>query len=159
MTHTVENFDPTLDLYFEREVDISPAKIWAAWTQPEHIVHWFTPAPWKTVEAQVDLRPGGLFRTVMESPDGARHVNIGTFLEIVPNQRLVWTTALGPGFRPTGVDFVTAFITLEDLPGGRTRYIACARHKDEATLRQHQEMGFEQGWNAALEQLIAHMSR
>ena len=52
-------FDPELDLTIEREVDISPAQLWAAWTQPEHLTHWFTPAPWTTTLAEVDLRPGG----------------------------------------------------------------------------------------------------
>lgn len=156
MTDTVDNFDPALDLVFEREVDISPAQVWAAWTQPEYLVHWFTPAPWTTLEAQIDLRPGGLFRTVMASPEGAQHINTGTYLEIVENSRLVWTDALGPGFRPTGNAFITAFITLQPTATG-TRYIACARHKDDASLKAHQEMGFEQGWGKALDQLVAHM--
>ena len=63
--------DPRLDLNFERVVDLPPALIWAAWTEPEHLTHWFTPVPWKTVECEIDLRPGGIFRTVMRSPEAA----------------------------------------------------------------------------------------
>ena len=43
-----------------------------AWTHPEHLKRWFTPAPWTTVDCEIDLRPGGIFRTTMRSPDGRR---------------------------------------------------------------------------------------
>ncbi|GJI93712.1 hypothetical protein RugamoR57_04300 [Duganella caerulea] len=42
---------------------------------------------------------------------------------------------------------------------GGTRYIACARHKDEATVEAHKQMGFQDGWGKALDQLIAHMKQ
>jgi uncharacterized protein YndB with AHSA1/START domain len=94
-------FAPRFDLTFERTVDVKPEIVWAAWTQPHHIVHWFTPAPWKTIHCEIDLRPGGLFRTVMQSPDGQEFPGDGCYLDVVENQRLVWTSALGPGYRPT----------------------------------------------------------
>ena len=59
-----------LDLVFERVVALPPAAIWRAWTEPELIKQWFTPAPWRTTECEIDLRPGGIFRTVMRGPDG-----------------------------------------------------------------------------------------
>jgi uncharacterized protein YndB with AHSA1/START domain len=70
MTPLIHQPDPQLDLIFERIVDVAPALVWAAWTTPEHLKHWFTPAPWKTIDCEIDLRPGGLFRTVMCSPEG-----------------------------------------------------------------------------------------
>lgn len=56
---------PELDLVFERTVEVAPELVWMAWTQPEHLKHWFTPAPWTTVDCEIDLRPGGIFRTTM----------------------------------------------------------------------------------------------
>jgi len=159
MTHIVENFDPKLDLVFERDIDIAPELVWAAWTKPEHLVHWFTPSPWKTLEAHCDLRPGGLFSSVMAGPNGERHDNRGCYLEVVENRRLTWTDALGPDYRPTGNAFITAVVSMEPLPNGGTRYIACARHKDEATVEAHKQMGFKEGWGKALDQLIAHMKQ
>lgn len=50
----------------------------------------------------MDLRPGGIFRTVMRSPEGREFVNPGCFLEVVENERLVWTNALEAGFGPAG---------------------------------------------------------
>lgn len=49
--------DPKRDLSFERAVDLAPTRIWAAWTEPEHLKSWFTPAPWKTVDAARTERP------------------------------------------------------------------------------------------------------
>jgi uncharacterized protein YndB with AHSA1/START domain len=62
--------DTGLDLVLERVVDVPPDLVWKAWTMPEHVKRWFTPAPWKTVACEIDLRPGGAFRTVMQSPEG-----------------------------------------------------------------------------------------
>ena len=94
--------DPKLDLVLERTIDVPPALVWQAWTQPEHIKHWLTPAPWQTVRCDVDLRPRGRFRFVMRSPEGEEHTHDCCYLEIVEGSRLVWTNALLPGFRPAG---------------------------------------------------------
>ncbi len=147
--------DPRLDLVLERTVDVPRELVWAAWTKPEHVVHWFTPAPWKTVECQIDLRPGGIFRTVMRSPDGQDFPNVGCYLEVVPMERLIWTDALLPGYRPSPKPFFTAVLTFEALGKG-TRYVATALHPDEAGRRKHEEMGFHEGWGKALDQLVAH---
>jgi uncharacterized protein YndB with AHSA1/START domain len=146
--------DPRLDLVLERVVDVSPKLVWAAWTRPEHLVHWFTPAPWTVSDCEIDLRPGGMFRTVMRSPEGKEFPNIGCYLEIVPEKRLVWTDALLPGYRPSVNPFFTAVIALEPSGAG-TRYVATAIHRDEEARKKHEEMGFHHGWAAALDQLVA----
>lgn len=146
-----------LDLVLTRVVKVPRTVVWRAWTEPEHMVKWFTPAPWQTVSCEVDLKLGGLFRTVMRSPDGKdTNEPAGCFLEIVPPQKLVWTTVLGPGFRPVAKPFLpfTAILTFEDVPGG-TRYTARVLHKDEADRQRHADMGFEAGWGKALDQLVA----
>lgn len=113
--------DSILDLIFERIVDVPRELIWRAWTRPEHLKPWFCPLPWTTIDCEIDLRPGGIFRTVMRSPEGKQFPNLGCYLEVVENQRLVWTNALAPGFRPassagntetSGEFFFTATIAL-----------------------------------------------
>jgi uncharacterized protein YndB with AHSA1/START domain len=152
-----------LDLVLERVVDVPRELVWAAWTKPEHIKKWFTPAPWTTVDCEIDLRPGGIFRTVMRSPEGQEFSNAGCYLEIVPNEKLVCTSALGPGYRPAiRVDatgsceelYFTAIILME-RQGDRTKYTAIAMHGDEKTSKKHEQMGFYQGWETALNQLVA----
>jgi uncharacterized protein YndB with AHSA1/START domain len=78
--------DPRLDLLLERVVDVPPELVWAAWTVPEHVKKWFTPAPWTTVDCEIDLRPGGIFRFVMRSPEGQEFPNVGCYLEVVKNE-------------------------------------------------------------------------
>jgi uncharacterized protein YndB with AHSA1/START domain len=158
------NFDPRLDLRLERTVGVSPELVWMAWTQPDQLVQWFTPAPWTIAECQIDLRPGGLFRTVMRSPDGEDHPNVGCYLEIVPDRKLVWTDALEAGFRPNTQPAQMAFrftavITIEPHGKGGTRYTATVMHSDEESRNKHDEMGFQAGWGAAFDQLVAHVKR
>jgi uncharacterized protein YndB with AHSA1/START domain len=100
----------------------------------------------------------------MQSPEGQQFPGTSCYLEVIENERLTWTNALLPGFRPVAgvaqpeasVDFkFSASIMLEDHGTG-TRYTAIARHADEAGRDQHAAMGFEQGWGIALDQLIAY---
>src|SRR5687768_16461378 len=62
--------NPATDLVLERVIDVPVERVWAAWTVPDQLKRWFTPAPWSTVDAELDVRPGGMFRTVMRSPEG-----------------------------------------------------------------------------------------
>ncbi|MEP7155261.1 MAG: SRPBCC family protein [Betaproteobacteria bacterium] len=166
MNHPAYRPDPKLDLVLERVVDVPPELVWAAWTEPEHLMHWFTPLPWKTVACKIDLRPGGLFHTVMESPEGKQFPSDGCYLAVEPNRMLAWTNVLAPGFRPTDPAanrqkdcfkiFFTAVISLEPHGAG-TKYTALVMHRDEQERNQHEKMGFNDGWGTALDQLVAYM--
>ncbi len=148
--------DPRLDLKLERFVDVPRRLVWEAWTTPEHLKHWFVPRPWTITDCEIDLRPGGVFRSVMRSPEGHEFPNMGCFLEVIPEERLVWTDALLPGFRPSEKPFFTAFLHLDEENGG-TRYTAIALHRDEAGRKTHEEMGFEQGWGTVVDQLVEYI--
>jgi uncharacterized protein YndB with AHSA1/START domain len=156
MTHQP---DPKLDLVLERVVDVPPNLVWAAWTRPDYLKKWFTPAPWQTVDCEIDLRPGGIFRTVMRSPEGQDFPNLGCYLEVIENEKLVWTAALKPGYRPQSTAsnpgmLFTAVILLEPHGAG-TKYTAIAIHGEEEAAKKHAEMGFQDGWGKALDQLVA----
>jgi len=148
--------DPKLDLVLERVIDVPRKLVWEAWTKPEHIVKWFTPAPWQTVHCELDLRPGGKFHFVMRSPEGQDFPHTGCFLEVTPEERLIWTDTLLPGYRPSENPFFTAAVTLE-ARGNSTRYVAMAIHGNEANTKKHADMGFRDGWGKALDQLVAHV--
>lgn len=165
MTRTNQpKIDPNLDLVLERVVDVPPELVWRCWTEPVHLKKWFTPAPWTTIDCEIDLRPGGIFRTTMRSPEGEEFPNVGCYLEVVTNERLVWTDALEPGFRPASSKaepagdgppsfHFTGMILLE--PHGKgTKYTAIGLHGCEAHRKQHEAMGFHDGWGAVLEQLV-----
>jgi uncharacterized protein YndB with AHSA1/START domain len=145
-------------LVFERIVEVSPDSLFRGWTEPDLLVQWFTPAPWRTTHAEVDLRPGGIFRTVMQSPEGDEvDEGAGCVLEVVPNRRFVWTSAFGPGYIPN--DFSSAgfpmTVVVEFEPhGDGTRYKAIVHHASQADRDAHEQMGFHDGWSAAFDQLV-----
>lgn len=162
MTTTDLVINPDLDLVLDRTVPVPPALVWRAWTTPAHLLHWFTPAPWRTIDCRIDLRPGGEFFTVMQSPEGQQFPNTGCYLEVVPERRLIWTDALLPGYRPAAgvgpsVPFrFTAALLLEPAGTG-TRYRAIAMHSDTDARTKHEAMGFQHGWSAVLDQLVTYM--
>jgi len=162
MPRSLLNTDPELDLVLERVIDVPRPLVWRAWTQPEHMVKWFCPLPWKTTHAQVDLQPGGIFQTTMQGPDGPGFTNTGCILQAVDNELLAWTGVMGPGFRPQAKELfaavpfmMSAIIALEDTDHG-TKYTAIARHGDVAARQAHEQMGFHDGWGKALDQLVEH---
>ncbi len=133
--------------------------VWRCWTEIDLLKQWFVPKPWKLAEAELDVRPGGRFNTVMEGPEGERMESPGCLLEVVPEKRLVFTDAFAEGFIPQPRHFMTGFVDLSDTDTGSTQMIWSARHPDEETMKQHLEMGFEQGWNAAVDQLVDLLKR
>lgn len=157
------------DLTFERVVPVTAAQLWQGWTDSATLMKWFTPAPWRTIDAEIDPCPGGIFRTVMQGPNGeSGGGGVGCVLEAVPNRRFVWTTALGPGFVPNapvegGFHFtgILEFLPVDGNLGsgatstGGTLYRATGRHATQAEADQHAAMGFEVGWGLALGQLVA----
>lgn len=152
MTNGFFKADPALDLVLERDIDVAPELIWKAWTTPEHLKHWFVPRPWSITDCKIDLRPGGEFSTTMRSPEGQEFPNRGCYLEVVQNRRLVFTDTLLPGFRPAPKPFFTAVLLLEPRGSG-THYTAIAIHGNEETRKQHEQMGFHDGWGTVATQM------
>ena len=90
---------------------------------------------------------------------------MGCYLEVVENTRLTWTNALAPGFRPVPepeaqpghecAEFLFTATILLEPHGSGTKYTAFAQHRDKASKVRHEQMGFEEGWGACLDQLVA----
>jgi uncharacterized protein YndB with AHSA1/START domain len=142
------------ELVFTCHMPVPPQLVYRGWTDPALLVQWFTPAPWKTVKAEVDVRPGGSNYIEMESPEGQRVPNRGVYLDVVPNERLVITDAFTSAWEPSPKAFMTVVLTF--VPEGTgTRYTARVQHWSESDREAHEEMGFHHGWGAAAEQLAA----
>lgn len=140
------------ELVLTRIIDAPPEKLFRAWTEPALIVQWFTPSPWTTVHAETDLRPGGSSLVIMRSPDGQEFPNRGVYLEVVKNEKLVFTDAYTAAWEPSDKPFMTAIISFEAL-GDKTRYTARVRHWTVADREAHEQMGFHEGWGKATDQL------
>ena len=158
MTFAPHTIDPELDLELVRETDVAPELVWRAWTEPELLKQWFTPKPWETPVVEVDLRPGGKFHTVMRGPDGEENDNTGCFLEVIPNERLVWTAALGRGSdrSPDRCCSPRSSSSSARRPAARsTAPSPCTTTRP--CRKEHDEMGFQDGWGAVFDQLVELM--
>jgi uncharacterized protein YndB with AHSA1/START domain len=146
------DLDPELDLVLTREINAPRNILFECWTQERHIPHFFVPKPHKVIACKIDLRVGGAFNTTFDV-DGTEMANTGVWLEVVPNEKLVFTDAYSEGWKPAPEPFMTAIILLEDLGGGRTKYTAIARHRNKQTAESHKAMGFYDGWGTVVSQL------
>jgi uncharacterized protein YndB with AHSA1/START domain len=152
--------NPQLDLVFERFIDAPKRLVWEALTKPEHLKEWYMPKAWgRVARVETDVRPGGIFRIDIATGDGQEVPNLGCFLDVIPMERLVWTSMLFPGYRPAVFDDIpiTAIMTMESVGTG-TRYVFTALHRDEADLEKNKTSGWQQGTEIALDQFVAHVT-
>ena len=140
------------DLVLTRLIDAPREKLYRAWTEPELLKQWFAPAPYTTPSVELDVRVGGANAVVMRSPDGNDIPCGGVYLEVVPNQRLVFTDAYTHAWEPSLKPFMTVILTFED-EAGQTRYTARVRHWTSEDRETHEKMGFHQGWGQCADQL------
>src|SRR4051812_41699158 len=101
-------FSPERELVLRRLISAPPAAVYATWTQ--RLPEWWGPHGMTTPFHELDLRPGGEFRTRMRAPDGREYATHGVFLEVTPNERLVFTDAFGAGWTPSPDTFFTAIV-------------------------------------------------
>jgi len=152
-------FNPKLDLAIERSIDAPVRLVWEALTKPEHLKEWYMPKAWGRVSrAELDLRPGGIISIDIAGPDGKDSPNLGCVLEVVPMERLVWTSMLFPGYRPAVFDDIpiTAIMTMEAVGKG-TRYVLTALHRTESDFQTNKTSGFYEGTEIAVDQFVAHV--
>lgn len=143
----------TQDLVISRLLSAPRAAVWNAWSDPDRLKVWWCPQPWTTQVLAFDMRAGGAFHTLMQGPGGEKSDNPGSFLEVVPQARVVVTSMLLADWRPaTPWMPFTAVITMAD-EGDGTRYTATVMHPDAATRDRHEAMGFFEGWNICIDQL------
>ena len=151
---------PTSDreLVLTRIINAPREKVFRAWTDPQLLKQWFAPAPWTTPVAELDVRPGGANLIVMRGPDGNEFPNRGVYLEVVKNERLVFTDAYTKAWEPSDKPFMTVTLTFEDQ-GGKTKYTATVLHWSEEDRLAHEKMGFHEGWGQCTDQLAALVAK
>jgi uncharacterized protein YndB with AHSA1/START domain len=146
---------PTSDheLVLTRILNAPRANVFRAWTEPALLKQWFAPRPYSVSAAEMDLRPGGTSLIVMRDPQGNDLPNPGVVLEVVKNERIVFTDAYTRAWQPSPRPFMTAIITFEDAGPGKTLYTARALHWSAADREEHEKMGFHEGWGLCATQL------
>ena len=150
-----DDLDPTLDLVLEREIAAPPAVLYTCWTVPEHLMQWFVPKPNRVIACTLDLRPGGACNTTFDV-GGTVMDNNGVYLELIPNEKIVFTDSYTAGWKPSADPFMTAIITFAPAGPGRTLYRAVVRHRTAEAAKSHADMGFFDGWGAVSSQMEAY---
>lgn len=134
------------------------ARTWRCWTDAELLARWFHPESWTTEVKALELCPGGASHLVMRGPSGEVSDGVGVFLEVVPERRLVFTNAYTSGWiparKPAKTPFRTMVVEMSD-EGDKTRYVVRALHWTEEAKQEHEQAGFQQGWDQTTRQLEA----
>lgn len=131
-------------LTIKRRLKAAPAKVFAAWTQPEKIKRWFGPTGTECTHAEFDLRVGGKFTIVATRPGGETHQVLGVIREIVPDARLVYTWAWAG--TPERESLVT--VEFKSEGDGTLLMLTHAQFFDEEARERHRH-----GWIGALDKL------
>jgi uncharacterized protein YndB with AHSA1/START domain len=152
----------TLELPSEREIVITcsfaapRSLVFEAWTKPEHLANWWGPRGFTIPEYEMDLRPGGAYRYVMQGPDGSRYPSKGEYREIVPPERLVYTDAFDIKGMPSHESVVT--VTFAEQDGG-TFLTAHTLYNSAESRDAVLEMGVEAGITETLERLAEYLTQ
>ena len=146
------------ELVLTRIINAPREKVFKAWTDPKLLKQWFAPSPYTVPVAETDVRPGGSNLVVMRGPDGTESANRGVYLEIVKNERLVFTDAYSKAWEPSDKPFMTVVLSFEE-EGGNTKYTARVLHWTVADREAHERMGFHQGWGQSTDQLAAPVAK
>ena len=134
-------------LTIKRLLKASPAKVFAAWTDPEKIKRWMGPGGFTVPEATTDARSNGRYRIVMLSPEGTKRAVGGAYREYVLDEKLVftWSWDPAPGEKP-----YESLVTVLLKPDGTGTLLTLTHERlsDEASRDGH-----EKGWIASLDKL------
>lgn len=139
-------------LSLKRNIDAPIEIVWEAWTQPDHIAHWWGPKGMKTKVIEHDFTEGGAWKFTMEMPNGAEFISEGVFSEIVPLEKIVTSAEFKP--MTTGVDLQALF----EADGAKTIFTFNVVHPTEEYCRQQEQMGFLNGWGSVFNNLESYLS-
>lgn len=137
------------ELSITRYIDAPPALVWDVMANRQE--EWWCPRPWRVEIDEQDRRPGGVCRMTMYGPDGEVAPQDGIYLAYDEGRRYASTDAVTGDLRPSGPFMIGIWEIAPE--GSGTRYTAIARHWTAETMKQHEEMGFTDGWGACAEQL------
>jgi uncharacterized protein YndB with AHSA1/START domain len=142
---------PEHTLEMSRVFDASRDDVFRAWTDPAELASWWGPGEFTCPEANVDLRPGGNYRLVMRPPEGDAMVLIGTYREVQPPERLVYTWKWESGW-PDPTELVVK-VEFRDL-GEKTEVVL----KQEG-MTSEDGVGMQRwGWDGGLDKLERHLA-
>ncbi len=137
-------FNPELDLVITRDFDAPRTLVWDAWTIKEHALKWAGPRDHPVVESDHDIRPGGTWTGVLQGKNGERLGQGGAYIEVVPQEKLVYT------FAWTGEENDPTLITVTFADHGKgTRMV----FRQQGLKTEPSRDGHRGGWNSSFDRL------
>jgi uncharacterized protein YndB with AHSA1/START domain len=127
-------------IVMSRMFDAPREVVWAAFTDPKHVVNWYGGHGFSNPVCEMDVRPGGLWRHVMRTPDGAEFEMTFVFIEVVRPGKISWRS-VDHGKRTGGPPSPVNTVTFEDH-GPRTKWQLVARFDSFADRHRATEIGF-----------------
>ena len=140
------------DLSITRVLDAPRSLVFKVWSAPEHLMCWWGPKDFVMQSAEMDFRPGGMWRTCFRSPEGQDSWAEGIYREIVEPERLVFSFAWQEDDGTSGPEMETV-VTLTDL-GDKTRLVFRQGVYATAEIRD----SHESGWRECLDRLEAFLA-
>ena len=134
-------------LTVKRHLKAPPARVFAAWTDPEKIKRWMGPGEIVAHRVEADARVGGRYRVEMRRPSGEAHNVGGVYREIVANEKLVFTWAWDVAPPDTPHESLVTVLLKPDQ-GGTLLTLVHEKLYDEESRQGH-----EHGWHGALDKL------
>jgi uncharacterized protein YndB with AHSA1/START domain len=134
-------------LEMERLIPAPPERVFEYWTEPELVAKWFGPGDFDVPSSQLDLRPGGKWRTTIRSPEGKLRTVSGVYSTIEPPRRLVFTWAWDDDNGVRGHE-TQVTVTLEPTPGGTRLRLVQEDFQNREVRDQHNG-----GWSSSLNKL------
>ena len=126
--------------------------VFKVWTERDHLIHWCAPHNFIVPFAEGDLRPGGIWRSCLRSPDGTDHWVQGIYREIIEPERLVFTHVWVDGDGKPGHETIVT-ITLAEQDGKTIMTFHQAVFASIAARDGHRG-----GWSESLDRLAAYLS-
>lgn len=145
------------ELVLTRLIDAPRELVFRVWTEPKHMAQWWGPHGFTNPVCEMDVRPGGALYILMHHESGFEHPMPGTFVEVVPPERLVFdnyaTDAEGRILLKGAI-----VVTFEDV-GGKTKLTVHARAVGLVPELVQMIGGMEQGWTESLERLESYVAK
>lgn len=133
-----------------RVFDAPRRLVFAAWSSAEHLSRWWGPNHFTVSEGTVDFRAGGTFDLCMRGPDGVDYWMRGSFREVAPPERIVFTSIIDPKEKQE----ILTTVTFAEAAGRTTLTV-----RQTVPVNPMMARGQRQGWAESLERLAAHVAK
>jgi len=146
------------EFVMERQFNAPRTLMFQVFTRPEHLKRWWAPQPYTLPVCTIDLRPGGIWHYCMHSPEGQNSWARSVYREIVPPEKLVYTSTFADEHANPieGIpEHLTTVIFTEEV--GKTRVTTRVQFTSAAALKVAVDMGMLQGMSMTWDYLVGYV--